>query len=278
MTLPVIVTGGSSGIVCTRVEPVSATWSAGNTAQLCGRPAQFRAHPGFAERGAEGVVQRRIALGGRDAQHAADQVGDADGVAAGGGVPVGHDGVQRFGPRRQDRESWCGKDAAGQREVELTAPQRVQPCRQRQVDEHDVEGRCTLTQCVDAAFQAGGESGGGADAHCRVDGLVGGDPHLFGGHERVPCRVEHSEPRVGEPNPPRRPVEQLDAEFTFQPGDLLADGGLCDVQPLGGPPEVQLLGDRDEVPQCPQLHKARLSLRMVSGSGSGPDALLRLGM
>ncbi|BDM74449.1 hypothetical protein HEK616_79360 (plasmid) [Streptomyces nigrescens] len=49
-------------------------------------------------------------------------------------------------------------------------------------------------------------------------------------------------------------VEQLQAELAFQPPDLLADGGLDDVQPFGGPPEVQLLGNRQKVPDLSQLH------------------------
>ena len=59
----------------------------------------------------------------------------------------------------------------------------------------------------------------------------------------------------GEPDVPRRAVEELQAEFAFEPGDLLTDRGLDDVQPLGGPAEVEFLGDGDEVPQLPQLHR-----------------------
>lgn len=33
----------------------------------------------------------------------------------------------------------------------------------------------------------------------------------------------------------------------------MAERRLRDVQPLGGPPEVSLLGDRDEVAQKPQV-------------------------
>jgi hypothetical protein len=36
MTLPVTVTAGLRGIADTRVEPISATWSDGSTAQLRG--------------------------------------------------------------------------------------------------------------------------------------------------------------------------------------------------------------------------------------------------
>ena len=49
-------------------------------------------------------------------------------------------------------------------------------------------------------------------------------------------------------------VEQADAQLRLELADLLADGGLRHVEALGGAAEVQLLRDRDEVPQVSQLH------------------------
>ena len=49
-------------------------------------------------------------------------------------------------------------------------------------------------------------------------------------------------------------VEQPHAQLCLELADLLADGGLRHVQALGGAAEVQLLRDRDEVPQVSQLH------------------------
>jgi hypothetical protein len=43
--------------------------------------------------------------------------------------------------------------------------------------------------------------------------------------------------------------EQLDADAALQSLDLLRQRRPGDVQPLGGPTEVQLLGDRHEVAQ-----------------------------
>src|SRR5215469_1730314 len=49
-------------------------------------------------------------------------------------------------------------------------------------------------------------------------------------------------------------IEQAHTEVTFECLDLLGQGRARDQQTLGGATEVQFLGDRDEVPQLPQLH------------------------
>ena len=49
-------------------------------------------------------------------------------------------------------------------------------------------------------------------------------------------------------------VEQFDAKFLFQPADRCREGRLHNVYPLGGPGEVQLGGDGDEVLQVAEFH------------------------
>jgi hypothetical protein len=51
--------------------------------------------------------------------------------------------------------------------------------------------------------------------------------------------------------------EQSHSELLLEVPDLLAEGGLRHVQPLGCPPEMKLLRDRYEVPQVPELHGSR---------------------
>ena len=55
-------------------------------------------------------------------------------------------------------------------------------------------------------------------------------------------------------HPAGTPGQQVDPEFTLQLSDLLGQRWLGDVQPFRGPAEVQLLGDRLEIPQVSQLH------------------------
>ena len=68
-----------------------------------------------------------------------------------------------------------------------------------------------------------------------------------------------SAPAGRELDPARRTDEQLDAERRLERLDPLAERRLGDVEPLGGPAEVQLLGDGDEVAQVPQeVHRGRI--------------------
>ena len=48
--------------------------------------------------------------------------------------------------------------------------------------------------------------------------------------------------------------EQLSPELTFKVADLLRQRRSRNVQPLRGPTEVQLLGNRDEVAQLSEFH------------------------
>lgn len=63
---------------------------------------------------------------------------------------------------------------------------------------------------------------------------------------RVPGGLELRLPGGGEPHGTGGAVEELEPEVSFEQSDLLAERRLGDVQPLGGPPEVQYLGDGDE--------------------------------
>jgi hypothetical protein len=65
-------------------------------------------------------------------------------------------------------------------------------------------------------------------------------------------------------------VEQPYAEVTFERLDLLGQGGTGDQQPLGGAAEVELFGDRDEVPQLTELHlRHATSLRGCASQQEG---------
>ena len=58
---------------------------------------------------------------------------------------------------------------------------------------------------------------------------------------------------IGEFDPPARSLEQRYPELLFELADLVAERWLGDVQALGGPAEVELLRDRDEV-----LHESQV--------------------
>jgi hypothetical protein len=53
----------------------------------------------------------------------------------------------------------------------------------------------------------------------------------------------------------RRPSQQLGLQLGLQQPDLAAERRLRDVQALRGPGEVAFLGDRDEVPETPEVRR-----------------------
>jgi hypothetical protein len=74
--------------------------------------------------------------------------------------------------------------------------------------------------------------------------------------------------RLGRRDDAARPPEQLDAELLLEPANRLRQRRLRDVQPLGRPPEVQLLEDGEEVAEMAQLDRGR-----AAGAGSRVRAL-----
>ena len=70
-----------------------------------------------------------------------------------------------------------------------------------------------------------------------------------------PTRVcEQHGSRVGEHHRARRAAKQTSSELSFQFADLIAHRRLRDVQTLGGPTEVQFLGDSDEITKVTEFH------------------------
>ncbi len=72
-----------------------------------------------------------------------------------------------------------------------------------------------------------------------------------------PVRLSQGQPRLDEKGAPHvreldsavGPMKEADAEILLQAPDLLTERRLRDVKSLGGPPEVELFRDSDEVPE-----------------------------
>ena len=75
------------------------------------------------------------------------------------------------------------------------------------------------------------------------------------GGERGPRVGQHRFACRGQPHRATRPIHKGLAQLAFQTLDLCADRGLGDVDPLGRPGEVGLLGDGDEILQLSKFHK-----------------------
>ena len=97
-------------------------------------------------------------------------------------------------------------------------------------------------------------SDGDGAAH-QLGDLVGGDVHGADGGQRGPRVGQHRFACRGQPHRATRPIHQGLAQFAFQTLDLCADRGLSDVDPLGCPGEVGLLGDGDQILQLSKFHK-----------------------
>lgn len=60
---------------------------------------------------------------------------------------------------------------------------------------------------------------------------------------------------IGERDAPLAAVEEPHTELVLELSNLLADCRLGDVPPLGGTPEVQLVRDRNEIPEVSEFHR-----------------------
>src|SRR3954451_9931147 len=78
----------------------------------------------------------------------------------------------------------------------------------------------------------------------------------------MPGLLEQRPSGDGEHDAARRAVEQPHAELLLELADLLADRGLGDVEAIRRTAEVQLLRDRDEVPQVTEFHARSPSISL----------------
>jgi hypothetical protein len=65
--------------------------------------------------------------------------------------------------------------------------------------------------------------------------------------EQAPPLAKQRAPGVCELHSAAAPVKQRHPELLFEPADLLAQRRLGDVKAFGGPAEMKLLGDGNEV-------------------------------
>ena len=103
----------------------------------------------------------------------------------------------------------------------------------------------------------GRTSGGRADAQPRQRAgarALGGPARILGEPQHAAGLLEQRSARGRQRDRALRALEQLHAELALEVADLLADGGLGDVQPLGGAAKVQFLRDGDEVSEVAQFH------------------------
>ena len=85
---------------------------------------------------------------------------------------------------------------------------------------------------------------------CRLSKL---EPGGLDGREDLARPLQQLSSRFGQEHALPPPLEQLDLEFLLQGLDRQAERGLAHGQSLGRAPEVQFLGDGDEVAHAAQI-------------------------
>jgi hypothetical protein len=99
------------------------------------------------------------------------------------------------------------------------------------------------------------------DTDCQLThlpaGHAGGQVRRMGRLRQDDARFLYEHPAgFGELHLALRPVEQLHLQLVLQLAHLVAQGRLAQVKPLCGPPEVQRLGERDDIAEVAQFHAA----------------------
>ncbi len=97
-------------------------------------------------------------------------------------------------------------------------------------------------------------------AYFAPGSAAGGFDRLAGSLEG-PTRFSQKQPsRLGERDFSLGPVKQENPELLLELLDLLTQGGLGQVETGGGPAEVELLGEGDEVAKVAELHSNKNNL------------------
>jgi hypothetical protein len=84
--------------------------------------------------------------------------------------------------------------------------------------------------------------------------MLGRAGRFIGLAQDAPRLVEKDGAGGGQRDASSSPMEKIDAQLELELPDLLAQRGLSEMQTLGRTPEVQLLGDGNEVAKSTKLH------------------------
>ena len=96
-------------------------------------------------------------------------------------------------------------------------------------------------------------------SHAQVGHLLAGECSPFKNtllekRKRGGDPIQQGASGGSEGNRPWWPIEKLESKLAFEPGDLLAERGLRDVEPFRRPGEVQLVREREERRQQPEVN------------------------
>ena len=205
-----------------------------------------------------GVVQLRLLGAGDDDEVLAGEVRERHRVLAGQGVPGwhrDHDWLVDKRPRAQPTPADRGQP--GEAEVQVAAEQPRHDLRVVQFVEREAHLRVAGTERAEHVREQVVQDRDNEPDLQHPDVAPAGEPgprlRAVGLGEHLARVAQERLPGRGQRHVPLGAHEQVGAEFLLQRGDLLGQGRLHDEQPVGGPSEVQFLGERDEVLQVTQF-------------------------
>ena len=185
-------------------------------------------------------------------------------------VNVRRDAHHRAGPPHRESERWRRPPRRGPRRDQAcraAIPRaRSLPTRDRRAAPHLAEHRqdarprasAASWTCVAVEIEVGE----------HIADRFGRPPHVgdrpIDVSQRPPRALQQDRACRRQLNAPRRPHEQHDAELTLELTNRARQRRLRHVQPIRRPPKVQLLRDRNEITQLPQLDR----------EGCSPDRIL----
>ncbi|GAA0619648.1 hypothetical protein GCM10010174_42530 [Kutzneria viridogrisea] len=176
-------------------------------------------------------------------------------------------------PRREDQGLRVARERGAEHEVRLVhrsehergvhlAPAHgAERVGQRQFDEFQVAGRVLPTERAGQLAQRLVEHADEPQSQHPEHPARGG-PRLLDHPVQTgvggPQLGEEPRAERGRPHPPAGPVEQPRAEPVLQGAQQLADPPLGEVEPLGGPPEVQFLAQHQCALQFAQVQSGHV--------------------
>jgi hypothetical protein len=186
------------------------------------------------------------------------KVPEGDGAWDNSGMIGGKRHDQRIVPDPESRETSIAFRESEETEIQVTLEQRLPLRFSMQLDQGDLDVRKPLPEGAENGREP--EPGGQIDVSDPQNSgftFAGSSrgPHRLVGRLQDATRLDQKDPaRFRQGDPPLGPAEQQKSQLLLEVFDLLAQGGLRYPNPGCGLPEVELLGDGDEVPEVAQFH------------------------
>jgi hypothetical protein len=167
--------------------------------------------------------------------------------------------IEVFVQQQFDLQAGIARRIVGEREIDRAREDALGQRRRQSFDHRQMDARRIAPHRLhDVECDHRKRGVAEADTDRTGRGLVIGPDVLF----RLAERRQHGagvfvKPATGrgQRDPARPSFQQLDAQLGFERGDMVAQGGLRDVEHFRGARQHAGIGDRDEIPELPQSER-----------------------